>query len=226
MTQENIDHATPELLPNRAGFIGTMEQFLNALGVIASRKGTDGVIAAVALDVLDRRADLAAPSAPAEVEGLVERANKLATWCEGAGERDASEAASTLRELGEALTAQQAENERLRYERDRNQASRQYHIKLRKEADARADKAEAERDEWQWRDMQSAPRDGKHMVLAIQTPGGFVRNIEGAFMDGRWMNALNLDVEPLCWFPKTLTPDRFLPWTEEFAAYAKLKGDV
>lgn len=68
MEKNNTDQAAPEPLQNLAGFVGTNEQFLNALGVIASRSGTDGVIAAVALELLSRRADLAAPSAP-ETQG-------------------------------------------------------------------------------------------------------------------------------------------------------------
>ena len=55
-----------------------------------------------------------APSAPAEVDGLVERAYRLANWCEGAGQRDSSEAASTLRELGSALTTLQADRDEAR----------------------------------------------------------------------------------------------------------------
>ena len=30
------------------------------------------------------------------------------------------------------------------------------------------------------------------------------------------MNALDLKVQPLCWFPNTLIPDEFLPWTDEY----------
>lgn len=37
-------------------------------------------------------------------EALIEKAHKLAIWCEGTGVRDASEAASTLRELADALS--------------------------------------------------------------------------------------------------------------------------
>lgn len=74
MEKNMTNQAAPELLPNLAGFVGTNEQFLNALGVIASRSGADGTIAAVALEHLNRRADLAAARVSGTIKTLYERA--------------------------------------------------------------------------------------------------------------------------------------------------------
>lgn len=69
-----------------------------------------------------------------------------------------------------------------------------------------------------WMPMSTAPTNGQRVILAIPVATGFVHNVEGAFMNGRWMNALNAEVEPLCWRGKVLIPAKFLPWTEEYKA--------
>ena len=71
-------------------------------------------------------------------------------------------------------------------------------------------------DKYQWRSMDSAPRDGKHIMLVVMF-GSFARVVEGAF-HGKWMNAADIDSEPLCWCPKVPIPNEFLPWTEEYKA--------
>lgn len=81
----------------------------------------------------------------------------------------------------------------------------------------------AERARSGWQPMSTAPTNGKHVILAIKS-GSFVYAIEGAFMEGKWMNAADIDVEPLCWMPKNLIPDAFLPWTDEFKAAAAPQG--
>lgn len=67
-----------------------------------------------------------------------------------------------------------------------------------------------------WQDMSTAPTNGKHCILAVQR-GPFVYAIQGAFMSGKWMNAADIDAEPLCWMPNVLIPDEFLPWTDAYA---------
>lgn len=68
-----------------------------------------------------------------------------------------------------------------------------------------------------WQSMDTAPKTGVHCVLAIKS-GPFVYAIQGAFMNGKWMNAADIDVEPLCWMPNIRIPNEFLPWTEEYEA--------
>jgi hypothetical protein len=70
-----------------------------------------------------------------------------------------------------------------------------------------------------WRDMASAPKGGKHCILAIYT-GCFVYSIQGAFMNGKWMNAADIKAEPLAWMPNILLPHEFCPWTDEYKAKA------
>jgi hypothetical protein len=65
-----------------------------------------------------------------------------------------------------------------------------------------------------WRDMAEAPRDGMHVILAVQS-GPFVYAIQGAYMSGEWHNAADIESEPLCWMPNVMIPDEFLPWKRE-----------
>ena len=69
----------------------------------------------------------------------------------------------------------------------------------------------------EWKSMDEAPLDGKYVILAIKT-GAFVYSIQGAFMNGKWMNAADIAAEPLAWMPNVLLPDEFCPWTDEFKA--------
>lgn len=72
-----------------------------------------------------------------------------------------------------------------------------------------------------WLPMETAPLDGKHCILAIQTVDRcFVYSIQGAFMGGEWLNAANIKTEPLAWMPNVLLPDEFCPWTDEYKARA------
>ncbi len=70
-----------------------------------------------------------------------------------------------------------------------------------------------------WQSMDSAPKDGKHCLLAVKSDC-FVYALQGAFMMGEWSNAADIKSEPLCWMPLTRIPQVFLPWTDEFAAAA------
>lgn len=70
-----------------------------------------------------------------------------------------------------------------------------------------------------WQSMDSAPKDGKHCLLAVKSDC-FVYAVQGAFMMGEWHNAADIKSEPLCWMPLTRIPQVFLPWTDEFAAAA------
>jgi len=75
-----------------------------------------------------------------------------------------------------------------------------------------------------WQPMDTAPLDGKHCILAIRTECGcFVYSIQGAFMQGEWMNAANIKTEPLAWMPNVLLPDEFCPWTDQYKARAALQ---
>jgi hypothetical protein len=62
-----------------------------------------------------------------------------------------------------------------------------------------------------WQDISTAPKDGKHCILAVQE-GVFVWSVQGAY-DGRQWNAVHRsDVQPLAWMPNVRVPDAFLPW--------------
>lgn len=65
-----------------------------------------------------------------------------------------------------------------------------------------------------WRDMADAPRDGKNVILAVQS-GPFVHAVSGCYMSGEWHNAADIEAEPLCWMPSVKIPDEFLPWKRE-----------
>lgn len=62
----------------------------------------------------------------------------------------------------------------------------------------------------EWQSMNTAPKDGKHCILAIKV-GAFIYSVQGAFMNNKWMNVLDVDTEPLCWMPNVLIPKEFLP---------------
>lgn len=78
-----------------------------------------------------------------------------------------------------------------------------------------------------WQSMETAPTDGKHVILAMKR-GPFVWAVQGSFMERKWMNAADIQGEPLCWLPNILIPDQFLPWTDEYKASADLstKGEA
>lgn len=74
-----------------------------------------------------------------------------------------------------------------------------------------------------WQPMSTAPIDGKHCILSIQS-GSSIYSIQGAFMKGKWTNAANIEAEPLAWMPNILLPDEFRPWSDAFKARAALAG--
>lgn len=76
----------------------------------------------------------------------------------------------------------------------------------------------------QWQSMDTAPKDGRHCILAVQS-GPFVYAVQGTYDEGRgrgWFNAADIEAEPLCWMPNVLVPDELLPWTDAFKARAAL----
>lgn len=75
-----------------------------------------------------------------------------------------------------------------------------------------------------WKSMASAPRNGKHLLLAVKD-GSFVRVVEGTCYNGKWVTTMGSDQAPLCWMNKTPIPQVFLPWTEEYA-YAQMSDDL
>lgn len=60
-----------------------------------------------------------------------------------------------------------------------------------------------------WRDMASAPKDGKHCILSIEE-GALFYSVQGAFQDGKWNCVHRDNVEPLAWMPNVLLPDAFI----------------
>ena len=64
----------------------------------------------------------------------------------------------------------------------------------------------------EWQSMDSAPTDGKHVLLAVKSSDGcFIYHVQDAFMQRKWYNAANILNEPLCWRPLTKIPNDFLP---------------
>lgn len=62
-----------------------------------------------------------------------------------------------------------------------------------------------------WQSMETAPTNGKHCILAVPEPSGFVYSVQGAYQDGQW-NAVHRDnVKPLAWMPNTLLPEHLRP---------------
>jgi hypothetical protein len=72
--------------------------------------------------------------------------------------------------------------------------------------------------EARWQPMDTAPLDGKHCILSLQAGSGFMYSVEGAFMQGKWMNAADIDSEPLAWMPNVRLPEELCPWTDAFKA--------
>lgn len=66
-----------------------------------------------------------------------------------------------------------------------------------------------------WIPLSEAKTDGTHYLLAIKY-GPFVYAIEGAYYNGKWMNAADRDGEILCCMIVPDIPNMFLPWTEEY----------
>jgi hypothetical protein len=61
-----------------------------------------------------------------------------------------------------------------------------------------------------WRDMASAPLNGKHCILAIQEDA-FIYAVQGAYSYGEWNVVHRGNVKPLCWMPNVRLPAEFLP---------------
>lgn len=53
-----------------------------------------------------------------------------------------------------------------------------------------------------WRTMDTAPKDGTHILLRVPVHGGFIYAVEGAFVDNAWHSAFQNNVTPLHWAPK------------------------
>lgn len=74
--------------------------------------------------------------------------------------------------------------------------------------------AEAERDalreERAWRPMEDAPTNGKHCILAVPEPSGFIYQVQGAFQNGQWNAVHRDDVKPLAWMPTVRLPERLI----------------
>ncbi len=53
----------------------------------------------------------------------------------------------------------------------------------------------------EWQPMDTAPKDGKHCILSVPEPSGFIYSVQGAFQEGRWNAAHRDNVEPIAWMP-------------------------
>ena len=62
-----------------------------------------------------------------------------------------------------------------------------------------------------WQSMETAPTNGKHCILAVQEPGGFIYSMQGAYQDGQWNAVHRDDVKPLAWMPNVLLPEHLRP---------------
>lgn len=131
MTQEKKDQPATDLLP--CPFCGGKAHPFENM-VYCRGKGKEGCGASHLHNTWNRRADLAAPSAPAEVEGLVERL------------RD-EHLAMTREEAATALITQEAEIAALQAENAKMRKADEILQGLYEIEKARAEKAEAERDE-------------------------------------------------------------------------------
>lgn len=74
-----------------------------------------------------------------------------------------------------------------------------------------------------WQPMETAPKNGKHCILAIKS-GAFVYSIQGSFANGKWLNAADIDSEPLAWMPNVRLPAEFCPWADAFKDRAALSA--
>jgi hypothetical protein len=61
-----------------------------------------------------------------------------------------------------------------------------------------------------WRDMASAPLNGKHCILAVKD-GEFIWSVQGAYSYGEWNAVHRGNVKPLCWMPNVVPPREFMP---------------
>ncbi|MFY0735669.1 hypothetical protein [Aurantimonas sp. NFXS3] len=59
----------------------------------------------------------------------------------------------------------------------------------------------------EWQPMDTAPKDGKHCILSVPEPSGFIYSVQGAFQEGRWNAAHRDNVEPIAWMPNVLLPE-------------------
>jgi hypothetical protein len=113
-------------------------------------------------------------------------------------------AVNAVPELLSTLESLQRENDMLRASRDGYAKQRDEILRLYNE------------ERLAWSPMDSAPKDGKHCILSIPS-GGFAYTVQGAFMGGKWINALNVDAEPLAWMPNVMLPDAYCPWKRPFS---------
>ncbi|NTF23538.1 hypothetical protein G6L37_34775 [Agrobacterium rubi] len=60
-----------------------------------------------------------------------------------------------------------------------------------------------------WRDMSSAPTNGRHCILAVKE-GAYFYIVQGAFSNGVWNAVHRENVKPLCWMPNFLLPVKFM----------------
>lgn len=58
-----------------------------------------------------------------------------------------------------------------------------------------------------WQSMDTAPLDGKHCILAVPEPSGFIYSVQGAYQDGKWNAVHRNDVVPIAWMPNIRLPD-------------------
>lgn len=63
-----------------------------------------------------------------------------------------------------------------------------------------------------WESMDSAPKCGKHCILAVKEPSGFVYSVQGAYQNGQWNCVHRDNVTPLAWMPNVMLPDHLCPW--------------
>jgi hypothetical protein len=56
-----------------------------------------------------------------------------------------------------------------------------------------------------WRTMDTAPKDGKHCILAVRE-GAFIYSVQGACHNGKWDAVHRSNVDPLAWMPNVLLP--------------------
>lgn len=64
---------------------------------------------------------------------------------------------------------------------------------------------QAERNKFGWQTMDSAPKDGKHCILAVKE-GAFIWSVQGAFHEGQWNAVHRANVDPLYWMPNIRLP--------------------